>query len=144
MAAAEIAVFESPSVRFAYPSNWSCEVEESDEGISVVLQSQGVSFAIVGIYDEDADPEDLVEQAVETLREEHPGLEPEEVDEGDWEDHAGMEVVFMSLDMVSYCWLQSGRVAGKSLLVLMQSIDPESEQSQAVFRAICKSVRTAG
>lgn len=141
MAGDDLSRFEAGSIRFAFPSNWTREVEESEEGFSVVLQSAGVTFAIVGVYDASEEPEDLVEQALESLREEHPSLETDELEEGvDWEDSAGVEAVFMSLDTISYGWLQSGRVGERSVLVFMQSIEPEARQSEAVFRAICASV----
>lgn len=139
---ADVAVFEWRHIRFVYPTSWTPEVEESDEGVSVVLQSPGVSFAILGVYPEEEDPADLIDQAVSSLSEEHPGLEREDVfeGEGDWRDAAGAEITFMSIDTVSYAWLRSGRVGGQSLLVFFQTIDPEAETTEAIFAAICRSV----
>lgn len=144
MDAKQIAACEVGSIRFAYPANWTREVEESDEGVSISLQSPAISFALVGVFEPDRDPEFLLEQAVDSLREEHPGLELEELDGGDWDDACGAEAVFMSIDTVSFCWIRSGRVADQSLLVLMQSVEPESDGSFALFEAICRSVSPLG
>lgn len=139
-----LAFFETDALRFAYPGHWQREVEESEDGCAITLQSAGVTFAIFGIYEESEEPEDLVEQVVESLREEHPGLEVDEVreDQPDVDSHS-VEVLFISLDTVSYCWIRGWRAFGHTLLLFMQSIEPESERSHAVFQAICKSVAPA-
>lgn len=142
MATKEIATFANDVVQFAYPVSWTREVDESDDGVAVTLQSPGVTFAIVGIYHAELDPEDLVEQAVESLREEHPSLEVEEVLGKSKGEHVEMEAIFISLDVVSYCWLRSWRLAEASLLVMVQSIEPEAKTGKAIFNAICRSVET--
>lgn len=144
MATQEIATFANEVVQFAYPMNWTREVDDSDEGVAVTLQSPGVTFAIVGIYPAELDPEDLVEQAVESLRDEHPSLEVEEVLGKLKGEHVEMEAIFISLDVVSYCWLRSWRLAETSLLVMVQSIEPEAKMGKAIFQAICRSVESVG
>lgn len=136
-----IAIYASERVRFAYPANWTSEVDDSEEGKAITLQSQGVSFAVVGIYPDAMEPAELVDQVIESLREEHAGLEVDEPEE-DWHDMPdaiAAEALFISLDMVSYCWVRSWRVAGQTLLVFVQSIEPESKMAQGVFNAICRS-----
>jgi hypothetical protein len=129
------------AVRFAYPTGWTREIEEADDGVNVSLQSGGVSFAIVGVYPPDFEPDDLLEQALDSLREEHPTLETEDLDErGLTEEGASAEAVFISLDAVVYCWIRCWRVGGSSILVFVQSVEPEAEKTRGVFRAICKSM----
>ena len=136
--------FEGDCVRFAYPSNWTQETERGGDGTTVSLQSAGVTFAIVGVYDHRQTPDELLEQAIDTLREEHPALELEPLeddeDAGPDEDRLGAELLFLSLDMLSYCWLESWRAGDRTVLVMMQSIEPESRLGRAVFRAICRSL----
>lgn len=131
---------EAGPIRFAYPSNWRSEPADSEDGLCFYLQSPGVTFGIFGVYPEEMEPEDLIEQAVETLREEHPSLEVEETFDAEWPDSSLLEAVFMSLDTVSYCWLRSWRAEEHTLFVLVQSIDAESKASEAIFQAICRSV----
>lgn len=146
----DIATFETDSIRFAYPTNWQAESEANADGVTVTLQSQGISFAIVGVYANEYEPDDLMEQAVESLRNEHPTLEAEE--DFDEEDASGeddtdavaIEAVFYSLDMLTYCWLRSWRLEGNSVLVMMQCIEPESKIGRAVFQAICRSLTSIG
>lgn len=142
--AADVAHFETDALRFCYPSNWTLEVDANDDGVAVTLQSPGVNFGIVGIYAETENPQDLVDQAVDSLRQEHPGLEVEDVFTGEWPDNAAAEAVFLSLDTLSYCWLRSGRLAGHTVLVMLQSVERESTIAQLVFDAICASVEPVG
>ena len=139
-----LAVIELGGVRFIHPPGWTREVEHSEEGLICSLQSTGVSFAIVGVYPVDSDPDDLLEQAIESLRLEHPGLEVDDWDEADPEDPIStLEAVFLSLDMVSYCWLRANRVGSRTVLILVQSIEPEAERGRLVFRALCQSLGPA-
>lgn len=140
MAGKETATFSTDSLRFSYPASWSREVEETDDGLGITLQSPGVSFAILGIYEEDHDPDDLVEQAVDSLREEHPGLEVEEIFDEDFPDGMFVEALFISLDTVSYCWIRGWQAHGHSLLVYLQSVEKEADASRQVFQAICRSI----
>lgn len=143
MASQAIETYQSGTIRFSHPSNWTREVDRNDDGVTITLQSPGVSFALVAIYPRAEEPGDLIEEAIETLREEHPSLEVEDFPSDDWEDAAAAEVCFFSLDVVSYCWLRSGRVGDSTLLVLLQSADPEAEQAEALFQAMCRSVSAA-
>lgn len=140
MTRAGSAMFATDTLKFSYPANWTREVEESPDGLGVTLQSPGVSFAILGIYEETEDPQDLVEQAVDSLREEHPSLEVEEIFDEEFPDATNVESMFISLDTVSYCWIRGWQTCGHTLLVYLQSIERESATSREIFQAICKSV----
>ena len=143
MSVADIQNCEIESIRFAYPSSWQRQIERSDEGVSVSLQSQGVSFAILGIYPDHWDPQDLMEQALDSLREEHPGLEVEEIFD-DSQAKVSIEANFISLDCLARCWLCSWQAGNNSLLVMVQTVEPEAVPSRKVFDAICASVEPLG
>lgn len=140
MGDADIAIFESSQVRFAYPVNWLAESEDSEDGLSVSLQSQGVSFAIVGIYSAEREPAEVAEQTLEALRQEHPSLEAEELLDALDDEDVHMELSFLSMDVVAQCWMRSWRSQESTVLVLMQSVEREATQAHAVFQAICKSI----
>lgn len=133
----EVATFRSGAIRFHHPSNWRRDTQEAQEGTSVVLQSQGVTFAIVGIYGSEYLPLDLIDQALDSLRGEHPDLEAEDMpSEG---DGIGREILFFSLDVLSYCWMRSWTLDRWTAFVLLQTVEPERRWSQPVFEAICRS-----
>ena len=145
MADQGITTIELDGVRFIHPPGWAREVEHSEDGLICSLQSSGVTFALVGIYSEDDDPDDLVELALDSLRQEHPSLEVDDWDEAEIDDPVQtLEAVFMSLDTVSYCWLRAWRVGRRTVLVMVQSVEPEAERGRLVFRALCQSMQPAG
>lgn len=142
MVAADFSTFHTDSIRFFYPSNWTAQVEDSVDGVSVSLQSQGVSFAVIGLYSSEQEPADLVEQTIGALREEHPSLDAEELLQDDpRSDEVEMELSFLSMDVVVQCWLRSWRLGEHTVLVLMQSVDREADRCNAVYRAICHSIQ---
>lgn len=148
MTKSAIAKCEVGSLKFLHPSDWVVEANETEDGPSVSLQSPGASFAIVAAFPADADPEIVVDQAMETLREEHPGLEiDDDADELDPklanEPHAVvLEAVFFSLDTLSYCWLSSWRLTDATVFVMLQSTDRERAASLGVFRGICQTIES--
>lgn len=140
MASRSVEIAEVDSVSFAYPIGWTREINESDDGVSVDLQSDGVMFALVGIYPGDQEPDDLMEQAIESLRENYPGLETEELfDEEDDEDAVVMEATFLSLDMIVTCWLRGWRVGDRAVMLLVQSVEQEAKKGRMIFNAISRS-----
>ncbi|MBY0586014.1 hypothetical protein K2X85_02495 [bacterium] len=132
------------SLLFAYPSSWTLETDRSEEGTSVLLQSDGVSFGLVGIYPVDFSPEELTEQVLESVRDEHPGLEIEELSshERSYRDASAFEGLFMTLDTVAYCWVRSWRVGRRTVVVFIQSIQAEAADGEEVFGKICQSIST--
>ena len=134
------------SVRFAHPKSWQAEVDRNEEGTSVFLQSDGVAFGVVGIYPSSQDPDEVVEQILDSVREEHPGLEVESLDfDGDkFDDAVGSEGLFMTLDMVAYCWVMCWRLPHQTVVVYVQCIQPEAGDSEEIFQGICDSVQAHG
>jgi hypothetical protein len=140
-----LSTVEFDGVQFIAPPGWTREVEHSEDGVLCSMQSTGVTFAIVGIYPQGGDPDDLVEEALDSLRQEHPSLEVDDWDESDPDDPIQtLEAVFMSLDMVSYCWIRAWEVGERTVLTMVQSIEPEAERGRLVFRALCQSMQSAG
>ena len=95
---------------FEHPADWSLETSLAEDGWSAELHSPGVSFGIVGAYGPSAVPEELIAESIDSLQEEHEGLEIEPLEDPDWHGGgSGVELVFLSLDTVSYCWVRSWR-----------------------------------
>jgi hypothetical protein len=129
---------EVAGVRFRHPGDWTRELEYGEDGVTVSLQSTGVSFALVGVYPAERKPADLVEQVLDSLRDEHPTLEAEDFEEAEGDDFGDepLEAMFISLDMVSYCWVAAKPVGDRTALVVVQSIEPEAARGRLVFRAL--------
>lgn len=131
---------------FWRPRDWSPDPEAGDDETSTTLQSAGASFAIVAAFPADADPERVVVEAIETLREEHPGLELDEIDDdfenslaSDSEPYA-QEAVFFTLDTLAYCWLRSWRMPAGTVFVMLQTTEMERPTAESVFDGICRSL----
>lgn len=139
MVAEKLDSYEAGSIRFAFPADWAVEETRAEEGTSVTAQSNAVTFAIIGVYSDQLNPGDLVDQAVESLREEHRDLEVEETDETEWDDGAAAEALFFSLDFLTYCWIRSGRIGPSTFFVFLQTVEPELEIGRAALEAICRS-----
>lgn len=131
------------SLWLAHPADWTRDVQTTEDGVSVYLESDGVSFGVVGIYPKEMDPENIVDQVSDSVRTEHPGLElePMENDDDLFPDGVALEGLFMTLDTVAYCWIRSWRFADRCVLVYLQSIQPESGECEQVFHDLCESVR---
>lgn len=129
------------TVSFSHPDSWATETHEDPDGTTIYLQSEAVAFGIVALYADDVDPQDVVEQAADSLREEHPGLEldPMELDARRFADGVAYEGLFMTLDTVAYCWIQSWRIAGRCALVFIQSVEKESADCEEAFFRMCES-----
>jgi hypothetical protein len=130
------------SVRFAHPKTWQAEVDRSEEGVSVFLQSDAVSFGVVGIYPASQEPDEIVEQILDSVRDEHPGIEVESLDfdAERYDDAVASEGLFMTLDMVAYCWVMSWRLPHQTIVVYVQCIQPEAGECEEIFHGICQSV----
>jgi hypothetical protein len=141
----QFSTIELDGVRFIHPPGWTREIELSEDGQICALQSTGVTFALVGVYPGGGDPDDMLEQALDSLRQEHPSLEVDDWDEADPEDPIQtLEAVFLSLDTVSYCWLRAWNVGARTVLTMVQSVEPEAERGRLIFRALCQSMQPAG
>ncbi|MGL5094904.1 MAG: hypothetical protein ACRDD1_04915 [Planctomycetia bacterium] len=130
-------------VAFAHPADWPAELKQDDDGALAVMQSDGAGFAIVGVYDAAIDPDDVVNESLESLRDEHPGLELEDLEDPLPAGGVGTEVVFFSIDKVSFCWLAAWRLPKSTVLAMVQSVEEEADAGRKVFRGLCKSIAPA-
>ena len=127
------------TVRF--PADWTAETGRSDEGVHLELASGVVTFALVAVVDFPADPEDLAQQALDSLAAEHPGLEIEDLfSEGRLSAAVTREATFISLDTVSTAWVRAWSTDSDAVLVFVQTIEPEREMAAAAFDMICASL----
>lgn len=133
------------NVAFLQPPDWQLEASPDTDADSMTLQGPGASFAILAAFPADADPERIVIEAIDTLREEHASLELEDIDDdfesqlGSEADAYGQEAAFFSIDTLVYCWLRAWRLSDATAFVMLQSTDAAREDSEAVFQGLCRS-----
>ncbi len=129
-------------IQFSFPIGWQVEHSEDERGRLASLDGPSATFSVVGVYPKEEDPEDVVEQTIESLRDEHPGLELEDAEDEEWNEHITSEqVCFMSVDTVSYCRIRSWRMAEKTVVVFTQFPEREAKIAIALHQAICASAK---
>jgi hypothetical protein len=126
--------------RFRHPADWTAEINETEDGWAVTLQSTAVSFAVVGQYPADQEPDYLADVVLDSLREEYPSLEVEELDDPPGPTGGvAFEATFLSVDTVVACWIRSWVEESHSYLVMVQSPEPEFPSARLTFRGLCRS-----
>jgi hypothetical protein len=136
-----VAVFEDAGIGFKYPENWRLEREENETGWTVTVQSPDTAFFMLCLREDMPSTDQLVETALETLREEYPELEADDcVDSVAGQPAVGHDIRFFSLDLTNTCWTRSFYTAQGTVLLLCQFNDLETETNEPVLRAICASL----
>lgn len=135
-------VFDRHGIRFQYPEGWEVVEQQADEQMaSVTVQSSKSGFWSVSAHPASLTPVRLLQQALETMRQEYPGLEAEAVEQ-QVEDHRapGYDMQFFCMDLLVtarvFAWQQSGR----TLMVMWQAEDREFDELERVFAAISTSL----
>jgi hypothetical protein len=133
--------FDRHGARFQYPENWAIEEEASDEGWTINLQSPATAFMTITYYANVEEPEPLLEEALNTLREIYKELESEEVQDTIAKSPAtGFDINFITLDVTSSCWIRGLQVMNGSLIIFCQCADREMSRNGLVMKAICTSL----
>jgi len=134
--------FEKNGICFLYPENWRLEREESETGWSVLLQSPDTAFFLLSLDEDGPDSDQVINTALEALRDDYPDLEADEcVDSLAGQPAIGHDIRFTSLDLTNTCWTRSFYCADGTVLVMCQLNDLELEQHEPVLRAICASLK---
>jgi hypothetical protein len=135
------AQFEEDGIRFRFPENWKLEREDTDTGWTVSVQSTETAFMLISLRDDMPSTEQMVETALEALREDYPDLEADEcTDSLAGQPAVGHNIRFFSLDLTNTCWTRSFYSANGTVLVLCQTNDLELERNEPILRAICASL----
>jgi hypothetical protein len=133
--------FEEDGVRFRYPENWRLEREENETGWTVNVQSPETAFFLLSFDADLPEPEEMVQSALEALREEYPNLEADACEEMVAGQPAlGHDIQFFSLDLTNTCWTRSFISSRGTILVMWEVNDLELEASEPVLRAITASL----
>lgn len=133
--------YSQGGLRFLYPEGW--ELDESEmhtDKTSVSVYSPGGAFWSVSVHPRSAEPQDMADTAVQTMRSEY-----EQVDaESSRATVAGSELVgyemsFFYLDLVCTATVHSLRTEMATYVFFCQGEDAEFQRQAEVFRAITTS-----
>jgi len=135
--------FSEDGLSFSYPDDWGLEHEVAENGWTVTLQSPGAAFAMIQLDRDLPEPQQMVQQARETLEGDYPSLEAESALETVAGEMAvGHDMEFFSLDMLNTCWTRSFYGAAGTVFVLCQASGADQEDYEGVLRALTASMRT--
>jgi hypothetical protein len=136
------ASYDKAGLRFLYPENWKITEEHLTEPpLSVTIESPGGGFWVVMVYDEDIEPAMLVDQAVESMRDEYEEVEISPFERPFGEVAAtGRDLWFYCLDFVVHSRVFVVRGLGKTMLTMWQAEDRDFESLEPVFNAMLTSL----
>ncbi len=136
----DIGQFDETGIRFKYPTNWRLEREDSDAGWTVSVHSPDTAFLMVCLREDSPTTDNLVDTALEALKEEYPELEADDcIDSFAGQPAVGHNIRFFSFDLTNTCWTRSFYSPRGTVLVMCQYNDLELDRNEPVLRAICKS-----
>lgn len=133
------ATYQKHGLQFLYPGNWLL----SDEGwpdlpCSISLESpDGNAFWSVHFYGLESDPDEILKETLDTLRETYPDLEISNCS-ADFAIplESGVEAMFYCLDFLVRIRLQVVKLERFRALFWHQAEDRQFDQLEMVFQAI--------
>ncbi|HVX15059.1 MAG TPA: hypothetical protein VHC22_27960 [Pirellulales bacterium] len=136
------ALYDKLGIKFQYPENWTLDEGEALDGeLSVSVYSPGGAFWSVMVHPLSQVPQELVDTALQTMRQVYDELDAEAVEEtiGDVE-LVGCDINFYCLDLTNTAVVRSGYTPRATLLIFWQADDRELSSVEHVFRAITISL----
>jgi len=137
-----VAEFSESGVSFQYPSTWTAEREELDDGWTVTVQSPGTAFFMLCLRSDAPDCSELAQQTIKDLSEVYPDLESEPVAASIAGQPAiGHDIRFFSFDLTNSCWTRCVDAVEGTVLLMWQCSDLDLEQYEPALRAIVASLQ---
>jgi hypothetical protein len=135
-------VYDKLGIRFLYPDNWTLDESEMLEGNSTVsVYSPGGAFWSIIAHPPELDPADLVDAALEAMRQEYDELDAEPFhDVISGYEVVGSDLNFYCLDLTNTAQIRSFSTDDASYLVLCQADDREYDEIGGVFEAMTRSL----
>lgn len=134
-------VYQNLGVRFDFPENWQISEEHaSGWPRSVTIQPPGTGFWLLQVH-EAAEPRELTQHVLQTMRAEYPELEADSFLEMiEATEVVGFDLNFYCLDLLIGAQTRSLRLGPLTLLILCQAEDREFDKLEPVFRAMLISL----
>ncbi|MBL8866171.1 MAG: hypothetical protein JNK93_11490 [Planctomycetia bacterium] len=137
-----IATFDRNGIRFQYPTNWSLDFEDGDEGWTATVQSQELSFVLVSLRADADAPAMLADEALAALREEYKELDAETyVGAFQGLPAIGHDINFLTVDTAIECRTRALESPAGPLLVMTQASEYDRDKNGIVLEAILASFR---
>lgn len=139
-----IATFDRNGIRFQYPTNWTLDLEEGDEGWTAVVQSQDLAFVLASLRADADAPAMLADEALAALQDEYKELDTETfVGAFNGLPAIGHDVNFLTVDTAIECQIRAVESPSGPLLVMTQCSEYDREKNERVLAAILKSFQFA-
>lgn len=131
------------SLQFNRPEGWVVEREEDGEGWRLTLQSPGTAFLLLTGLGQDLDAEQAAEATLESLKQDYPGLEAEEVSDFVAGTPAtGYEVQFGYLDDYHTCQIRCFETPNDgTVLALWQLSDIDAEEYEEALVDVVRGMK---
>ena len=137
-----IAIYERNGIRFQYPSNWSLDFEDGDEGWTATVQSNELAFVLVSLRADADTPAMLADEALAALQEEYKELDAENyVGAFQGLPAIGHDVNFLTVDTAIECRTRAVESPAGPLLVMTQVSEYDREKNEVVLDAILASFK---
>jgi hypothetical protein len=134
--------YEDHGIRFRYPANWELEVTDKGEIINVAVQAPGgLGFALITTDVSRPNPAVVVDDALETMREEYPDLDSWPKTET-INDHCarGHDLEFFAMDMTNGATVRCFRTPQRTVLAFGQWSDLGDANLPDLIRGVFGSI----
>jgi hypothetical protein len=131
------AVFAKHGLQFAYPENWTLDERDLEDGWSVAVQSPspGTAFLLLSVHPDRPAVQEVLDATLRALREDYAELDASPAEEEIAGRCArGLNIQFISLDLVNNCWIRSFRTKQETVLI-------EADLAEPVMRAMRASIQ---
>jgi len=138
-------IYQGHGISFRYPTGWELTEQEDDEAISITVASPETSFWSISLFHDGPSPQEVLESAVEALREEYAEADiyPSMARIGK-RPGVARDVDFVCFELINSAFLRSFQTERFTVLVLYQGFDGELEMTRALLEAISTSLAFAG
>lgn len=136
-----VSTYDGIGIRFLYPENWTISDEQAIEWPrTVTVTSPSGAFWTVHVYPPGVDVRELMDEAVEAMRQIYDDFEEEETEILGEGEVYGRDLRFYCLDFLVAAKVRANPFPDQTLIWLYQAEDREFDEIELVFRAITKSM----
>lgn len=134
-------VFDRTGVRFHFPDDWTLDADDSITEWSATIESPGSAFFLFSMRSMEETPSDLVDEALEAMKEDYKDLEAEMlVTNLAGHPALGYDVDFTTVDAVTKSWIRCIDTEFGPLLILAQLAEHERAHFDEDMNTIWDSI----
>jgi hypothetical protein len=133
--------YRTAGLRFVYPTDWEVREEQTEEGLSITISSDGSAFCSVMLLPDRPSAESVIEAAMTAYRESYDDFDVYPVTGRiAGLESVGRDVDFFCMELVNSAWLRAFRTGRFTVLVLAQSGPDEQRAAKRAFETVCESL----